>query len=107
MAFKDILSPKQAWELYIKEFPDTPLVLHHIGPESKSIFVHSPLSNKRDEHTDHCSKWMWADKSRWRVGVGVMTYDNWLPPEPVIDTPPEEAETEKNESISTVIRKLG
>ena len=101
------LSPKQAWELYKKEFPDTPLVLDHIGDESKSIFVHSPLSNGRDEHTDHCSKWMWADKSRWRVGVGVMKYDNWVPPEPVKPPPANgEGEKEKDESIQTIIRGI-
>lgn len=74
------MEPRLVWEKYNEEFPDNPLVLDHIGAEIKTLFVHSPQSNGRDEHTKHLQDWIWADKKMRKVGVGVMKYDNWEPP---------------------------
>ena len=74
---KGELTPQQAWDLYNETFPDSILTLDHIGIETKALFVHSPVTNGRDEHTSHLTKWMWEEKSRWRIGVGVMKYDNF------------------------------
>ena len=93
MGYLDQLSPQQIWDKYNIEFPDHKLELDHIGLEIKSLFVYSPMSNSRDEHTKHLSAWIWKDENMRKVGVGVMKYDNWVHPEKqALDTPEQEVE---------------
>jgi len=68
---------QKIWELFKEANPDTPLKLDHTGDEITTMFVHSPLANKHDEHIQFLKNWIKENHPKSRVGVGVMMYDNW------------------------------